>query len=70
MLCLMSFTDEDLAGAAGAKSIGVFTIVKADGTFSDVIWDGRTWAAGGTATLRAFDKASGQSITTTIPALY
>ncbi len=64
------FAVEDLAGASGAKSIGIFTTVKADGTFSDLVWDGRTWSRGGTANLRAIDKASGQSITTPIPALY
>ena len=66
----VNFTVENLAGATGAKSIGIFTTVKADGTFSNVVWDGRTWARGGTANLRAIDKASGQSITTPIPALY
>jgi hypothetical protein len=64
------FTVEDLAGASGSKSIGIFAIIKADGTFSDLVWDGRTWSRGGTAKLRAIDKASGQSITAPIPALY
>lgn len=64
------FTIEDLEGASGPKSIGIFAIIKADGTFSDLVWDGQTWPRGETAKFRAIDKASGQSITTPIPALY
>jgi hypothetical protein len=64
------FTVENLAGYNGAKSIGIFATIKADGTFSDLVWDGRTWPRGGTANLRAIDQASGRSIVTSIPALY
>lgn len=64
------FAVEDLAGAAGPKGLGIFGVIKADGTFSNLVWDGRTWIRGGTANLRAIDKASGRSITAPIPALY
>ncbi|NOG72856.1 hypothetical protein HJG45_21045 [Roseicella sp. DB1501] len=64
------FSVENLDGMAGPKSTGVFTIAKADGTFTDVVWDGRTWSRGGAAHLRALDEASGRSVTASIPALY
>jgi len=59
-----------LSGFQGDKSTGVFTIVKADGTFSDVIWDGRTWSGGGDAEMVALDESSGRSTSASIPALY
>jgi hypothetical protein len=59
-----------LSGFSGDESTGVFTIAKADGTFSDVIWEGQTWAAGGDAEMLALDESSGRSTTTPIPALY
>lgn len=67
---MVRFSVEGLEGMAGPKSTGVFTIAKADGTFTDVVWDGRTWPRGGTATLRALDEATSRSVTAPIPALY
>ena len=64
------FSVRGLAGVAGEKSTGVFTNAKADGTFSDVVWEGRTWPAGGEAEIVALDQASGRSATAPIPPLY
>ncbi len=64
------FGVEGLTGFQGTKSIGVFAIVRADGTFADVVWDGRTWDRGGNAQLRATDQATGRSDTYSVPALY
>lgn len=64
------FSVEGLTGFQGIKSIGVFAIVRADGTFADVVWDARTWDRGGNAQLRATDQATGRSVTDPVPALY
>jgi len=63
------FSVEGLTNFQGAKSIGVSAIAKPDGTFSDVVWDGRTWSAGGDADIRGLDQSTGKSTTVSIPAL-
>jgi len=67
---VVRFLVRGLSGFSGDESTDVFTIAKADGTFSDVIWERQTWAAGGDAEMLALDESSGRSTTTPIPALY
>lgn len=65
------FSIEGLEGAVGAKSIGLFTFARSDGTLpDDVWWDGRTWPRGGTATLKATDEVTRRTASYPIPALY
>lgn len=67
---IVRFSVRGLNGFTGDKSIGVLAFPIADGTFPNVIWDGRTWSAGGNAQLVAFDQSSGRSVTAPIPALH
>jgi uncharacterized protein with LGFP repeats len=64
------FQVEGLTGAAGPKSIGIFTNIDDSTTFSKLFWLGKKWPQGGTALLRALDAPTGQSATVPIPALY
>lgn len=59
-----------LTNVNGRKSAGVFAIAQPDGTFHDVVWDGRIWNAGGNAEIFAIDEATGGEISRPIPALY
>ena len=73
---IVRFSVEGLEGAAGAKSIGVFTFARLDGTLpDDVWWDGRFWPPlqppqVDSATLKALDEVTGRTATCQIPALY
>lgn len=67
---VVRFSVAGLTNFQGQKSTGVFAIPGPEGTFSDVVWDGRTWPAGGSAEIIALDQANGRTISRPIPALY
>jgi thiol peroxidase len=73
---IVRFSVEGLEGTVGAKSIGVFTFARSDGTLpDDVWWDDRFWPPlqppqVEPATLKALDETTGRTATCPIPALY
>lgn len=67
---VVRFSVAGLTNFQGQKSTGIFAIPNPDGTFSDVVWDGRTWTAGGDAEIIALDQATGRTVSKPIPPLY